>query len=94
MCKYITDKLGIVIDSNRKDDDTEVYTVTEQTDINKILSDNSIIKLHYQDVCVMLNKTTADKFSKGKLRELPPLLKISYMLQFTRARGNVYFINE
>lgn len=116
VCKYITDKLGIVIDSNRKDDDTEVYTVTEQADINKILSDNSIIKLHYQqgseyghmhknwgetkgedhyqDVCVMLNKTTADKFSKGKLRELPQSTKNKLYVAITRARGNVYFINE
>ena len=49
---------------------------------------------HYQDVCILLNKTTAAKFSSGKLTELPPSTKNKLYVAITRARGNVYFINE
>lgn len=48
----------------------------------------------YGDVCVMLNKTTAAKFRAGKLFELPPPTRNKLYVAITRARGNVYFINE
>lgn len=48
----------------------------------------------YNDVCVMLNKTTASKFAAGKLYELPPPTRNKLYVAITRAKGNVYFINE
>ena len=49
---------------------------------------------HYKDVCVMLNKTTAKKRTAGKLLELPPSTINKLYVAITRARGNVYFIND
>lgn len=49
---------------------------------------------HYNDVCVMLNKTTAAKRVAGKLHELPQSTKNKLYVAITRARNNVYFINE
>lgn len=42
----------------------------------------------------MLNKTTAVKFAAGKLSELPPPTRNKLYVAITRAKGNVYFINE
>lgn len=49
---------------------------------------------HYQDVCVLLNKTTATKFTSEKLHDLPPSTRNKLYVAITRARGNVYLINE
>ena len=49
---------------------------------------------HYQDVCVLLNKSTSEKFFSGKLNELRPSTKNKLYVAITRARGDVYFINE
>ena len=117
VCKFINSNLGICISSNRSfDDDTKICFVSDKSQIHRILSDNSIIKLHYQnsskfgtghknwgevkgedhyhDVCVLLNKTTARKFSIGELEELPQSTKNKLYVAITRAKGNVYFINE
>lgn len=117
VCSYIKQHIGIAMASNRlSTEDTEIYFVSQQNQIKKILADDSIIKLHYQngakfghghknwgetkgednyqDVCVLLNKTTAVQFSKGKLCELPQSTKNKLYVAITRARGNVYFINE
>ncbi len=48
----------------------------------------------YSDVCVMLNKSTAAKFATGKLHELPLATRNKLYVAITRAKGNVYFINE
>lgn len=48
----------------------------------------------YGDVCVMLNKTTAAKFVADNLRELPPPTRNKLYVAITRAKGNVYFVNE
>jgi len=49
---------------------------------------------HHQDVCVLLNKTTASKRKAGKLSELAPMTKNKLYVAITRAKGNVYFIDE
>lgn len=49
---------------------------------------------HYQDVCVLFNKTTASKCKANKLSELPPSTKNKLYVAITRARGNVYLIDE
>lgn len=49
---------------------------------------------HYQDVCVMLNKTTAEKYAAGKLCELAPATRNKLYVAITRAHGKVYLMNE
>lgn len=49
---------------------------------------------HYQDVCVILNKTTANLEAKGNLKEMAPSSKNKLYVAITRARGNVYFLKE
>ena len=46
------------------------------------------------DVCVVLNKTTLDKFRKNKLSELPTQTKNKLYVACSRARGDLYFIPE
>ena len=117
VCTYIKDNIGIDISSNRtKDDDTKIYVPSETKEKKRILNDDSIVKLHYQNgakygfchknwgetkgedhyqnVCVLLNKSTSEKFFSGKLDELPPSTKNKLYVAITRARGDVYFINE
>ncbi len=48
----------------------------------------------YGDVCVMLNKATAAKFAANKLYELQPATRNRLYVAISRAKGNVYFINE
>ena len=49
---------------------------------------------HYHDVCVLLNKTTAGKRNAHKLHDLAPLTKNKLYVAITRARNNVYLIDE
>lgn len=49
---------------------------------------------HHKDVCVMLNKKTAKKRISAKLYELQPSTKNKLYVAITRARGNVYLIND
>ncbi|MDL2215951.1 AAA family ATPase [Ruminococcaceae bacterium OttesenSCG-928-N02] len=49
---------------------------------------------HHQDACVLLNRTTLSKYTDGKLCELAPLTKNKFYVAITRARGNVYFVDE
>lgn len=48
----------------------------------------------YQDVCVLLNKTTLTKYKKGELSALPATTKNKLYVALTRAKGNVYLIDE
>jgi len=117
VCDYIKEALDIEIFSNRTaDDNSEISFVSDIFHCSQILSDDSIIKLHYQngyrygkshknwgetkgedcyiDVCVLLNKSTAKKFALGQLYKLPPSTRNKLYVAITRAKGNVYFINE
>jgi archaellum component FlaG (FlaF/FlaG flagellin family) len=49
---------------------------------------------HHQDVCVLLNKKTAAKRKVGALVKLAPSTKNKLYVALTRARGNVYLIDE
>ena len=49
---------------------------------------------HHVDICVLLNKTTLKKYNVDKLSELAPSTKNKLYVAITRARGNVYFIDE
>ncbi|MBD5526731.1 MAG: AAA family ATPase [Lachnospiraceae bacterium] len=117
ICQYIRDNLDIDISSNRGEtDNTTIEFIDNKQQINFILMDDKIIKLHYQngakvgayhknwgetkgedcyqDVCVMLNKKTAKERTAGRLAELPPSTKNKLYVAITRAKGNVYIINE
>lgn len=48
----------------------------------------------YQDVCVMLNKTTATRLKKSELQTLPPATRNRLYVAITRAHGNCFFIIE
>lgn len=48
----------------------------------------------YQDVCVLLNKNTLKLYRAGRLIELAPSTKNKLYVALTRARGNIYFIDE
>ena len=48
----------------------------------------------YQDVCIMLNKTTMSKYLSGKLFELAPSTRNKLYVAITRAHGNCYFVKE
>ena len=48
----------------------------------------------HQDVCVMLNKTTSEKRSSDRLVELAQETKNKLYVAITRARGNVYLVDE
>lgn len=116
ICDYIRINLGISIFSARSDtDDTLIQYVSERDQIEQILNDEEIIKLHYQkaalagighknwgatkgedhaDVCVLLNKATAKARKSGKLSDLPISTKNKLYVAITRAKGNVYLIDE
>lgn len=49
---------------------------------------------NYEDVCVMLNKTTATLHRKGKLCDLSSRTRNKLYVAITRAHGNVYLIYE
>lgn len=49
---------------------------------------------HYNDVCVLLNKTTAKLYLSGKLCDLPPSTRNKLYVALTRAHGKVYLVDE
>ncbi|ADY30722.1 AAA family ATPase [Cellulophaga lytica] len=49
---------------------------------------------HYNDVCVVLNKTTLTHYRQGKLSELKPVSKNKLYVACSRANNNLYLIAE
>ncbi|MFH1525775.1 MAG: UvrD-helicase domain-containing protein [Bacteroidota bacterium] len=49
---------------------------------------------HYNDVCVVLNKTASDFHRNDSLIDLKPIVKNKLYVACTRARNNLYFIYE
>jgi ATP-dependent exoDNAse (exonuclease V) beta subunit len=117
VCEYVTQNLGIEIASHRHDtDDTIITYITGDDEVDSILNDPTIIKLHYWnaskygrghrnwgdtkgednhgDVCIMLNAETATKRENDKLSNIAPSTKNKLYVAITRARGNVYLIDE
>jgi superfamily I DNA/RNA helicase len=47
----------------------------------------------YNDVCVVLNKTTKQKFDKQDLKSLPMRTKNKFYVACSRARNNLYFLS-
>lgn len=120
ICRFITENLGIEIYSNQNtamgSEASDIIFISEQAQINSILANPNIVKLHfqnsskygsghrnwggtkgedhYQDVCVMLNKSTAAKYTVEKLHELALSARNKLYVAITRAHGKVYLINE
>ncbi|CAJ5351891.1 Viral (Superfamily 1) RNA helicase [Burkholderia pseudomallei] len=47
---------------------------------------------HYDEVCIILNKTTLERYTKGQLNRLPPATLNKLYVALSRSRGNVYLI--
>lgn len=50
--------------------------------------------LSFEDVCVVLNKTTFTNFSNGRLNELAPQTKNKFYVACTRSKGKLFFVEE
>lgn len=48
----------------------------------------------YQDVCVLLNKTTMQAYKKGNLQNLAASTRNKLYVALTRAKGRVYLVEE
>lgn len=85
----------------------EIARIIEDTSIVKLHYQNAILfgvghknwgqtkgEDQYIDVCIMLNKTTAAILKKGNPEALAPSTKNKLYVALTRARGNVYLIDE
>lgn len=116
ICEYIRRNLGIAIESNKSEEVTDVFFVSDYQEKEEIINNPSIVKLHYQsshkygpthmnwgetkgiddykDVCVMLNKSTANMHKQNNLISLPPLTKNKLYVAITRAHGNVFLVYE
>jgi DNA helicase-2/ATP-dependent DNA helicase PcrA len=99
VCSFITQDLGIKMESHRNEG-TTIHFLETQAEADKILKCNQIIKHFYRehykytDVCVVLNKTTFQKYQKSQLRELKPQTRNKLYVACSRARNNVYLVPE
>ena len=50
--------------------------------------------LEYEDVCVVLNKTTSSLYKQGKLLQLASKTLNKFYVACSRSKGNLYFIEE
>ncbi len=46
----------------------------------------------FQDVCIVLNKSTLSAYKMGRLNTIPPSTKNKLYVACTRAKGNIYLI--
>lgn len=115
VCSYITDTIGIDIESCR-DNDTEVRFISDRAEALALFQDPETVKLFYQnhskydcysnnwgnskgfdkyqDVCVVLNKTSYGLLKVGRGAELAPATKNKLYVACSRARGNLYLVEE
>ena len=49
---------------------------------------------HYNDVCVVMNKTTNELYKRKRLNEFAPTSKNKFYVACTRANGNLYLIDN
>lgn len=47
---------------------------------------------HYDEICVVLNKTTLQRYRKSELHKLPPSTLNKLYVALSRSRGNVYLV--
>jgi len=91
----------------RELDDSEIESIVSNNDIVKLFYDNSskynMLSRNwgeskgedsYNDICIVLNPTTYSKFIAGTLSSLAGMTKNKLYVALTRARGNVYFVQQ
>jgi len=115
ICRFISESLGIEMESHR-DDDTNIHVVTSEAEAWRVLDCMSTVKLFYQqhykyncfsrnwgdckgedqygDVCVVLNKTTWQKFQSKQLNALKPQTRNKLYVACSRARGDLIFVPQ
>lgn len=115
ICNFVTEALGIDIQSHQQKE-TELEHIVEEQKIKEIFDCNLTVKLFYQssgkfqgytcnwgaskgedkynNVCVVLNKTTFTHFKKGTLLELNPQTRNKLYVACTRSKNNLYLISE
>ena len=115
ICNFIQDNIGISI-SSKTDRVSEIKIIDNQSEVDAIIADNSIVKLfyresnkygchsqnwgsskginHFNDVCVVLNKTTKQAFDKQKLATLKPQTKNKLYVACSRANNHLYFVSD
>ena len=49
---------------------------------------------HYNDICVVLNKISIDKYKKGELNKLKPVSKNKLYVACSRANNNLFLVDE
>lgn len=115
ICKFITDSIGINIESHHEEDCKVILIDTKELAI-EVFRNPEIIKLFYrenykydcfsrnwgdskgencyEDVCVVLNKTTNTHYKKGTLNQLKPVSKNKLYVACSRPRSNLYLLPE
>lgn len=115
ICKFITDSIGISIDSHHEEDCNVILIDTKEL-AEEVFKNQEIIKLFYrenykydcfsrnwgdckgencyEDVCVVLNKTTDAHYKKGILNQLKPVSKNKLYVACSRPRRNLYLLPE
>ena len=114
ICKFITDEIGIVIQSHYEEE--TIVQFIDKEEAGAIYNNNNIVKLFYRenykydcfsrnwgdckgencydDVCVVLNKTTMKHYKEGKLNELKPVTKNKLYVACSRANKGLYLVSE
>lgn len=115
ICSFISNSIGISIDSHRTDS-VNIYYIDKQEEAQTIKANNEVVKLFYQkhyeydchsrnwgdckgedrynDVCVVLNKTTFQNYKENKLQDLAPSTKNKLYVACSRAKRNLYILSE
>ena len=115
ICKYISDNLGISLESHKKEE-TNINFIDNKEEAYKLQSNSEIVKLFYREhhkyncfsrnwgdskgenkyynVCVVLNKTTNEKYQKNKLHELPPTTTNKLYVALSRTKNDLYLMPE
>lgn len=89
------------------EDEAEIIRIYQNKEVVKLFYKNSSKYLgntanwgavkgadDYQDVCVVLNNTTFKNYQSNTLLDLVPSTKNKLYVACTRAKGNLYFIEE
>lgn len=115
-CKFVSDKIGIEIESSKDEQGSDPYLIEDDDMISTIWSDDKIPKLFYQnhykytcnnsinwgeskgltfqDVCVVLNKTTYKLYMSNSLDKLASPTKSKFYVACTRAKGKIFFVDQ
>lgn len=93
----VDEKINILIGDNEsgKSSIIEVIDFYQEKHKYKCYSENWGLSKgidDFNDVCIILNKTTLKAFKSNKLIELAPSTRNKLYVACTRAKGNIYFM--